>query len=382
MNDSAPLLTVIVPTIERPDTLIATLRTAVDQKSQDFEILVGDNFSQDDTAAVVRSVADPRIRYVNTGRRLSMSDNWNFAIGHAKGQYITIIGDDDGVMPGAIDRLEPFLRSGLEKIYSWPVPFYRWPMDGSPASVTRLSPMLPPRRVNIRKQARFAMRMGTWRHNILPTIYHSAFHRSIPEGMRARTGKVFHTTNPDIFTAFAAPAFSEYALNVGFVVTVAGHSQKSNGGVLSVGRREEALRIIDRHMTEFGPYVLHPSLYPDVPVQVKLIPDAALVAKDLFPDVYGDVPFGYSEMWAWLFRMRWMFRWDMTPLALIRQRCAIRKYHPFSTGIFLSLFLLQTGLNWTRRLWQRKHPTPFDVTTPANIADFVKALAAFQASPL
>jgi hypothetical protein len=51
---------------------------------------------------VVASFKDPRIRYVNTGKHLSMSHNWEFALSHVEKGYVTFVGDDDGLLPGAI----------------------------------------------------------------------------------------------------------------------------------------------------------------------------------------------------------------------------------------------------------------------------------------
>ncbi|RYZ29021.1 MAG: glycosyltransferase, partial [Sphingobacteriales bacterium] len=76
--------TVVVPTRERADTLLHTLRTCVTQNYDNLTILVSDNCSQDTTEEVVRSFNDPRIQYVNTGKRLSMSHNWEFALSQVR----------------------------------------------------------------------------------------------------------------------------------------------------------------------------------------------------------------------------------------------------------------------------------------------------------
>ena len=98
----APKLTVIIPTRERSDTLMHTLRTLVDQDYRDCEFIVSDNHSQDNTKQVVQDFSDPRICYINTGKRVSMSKNWEFALEHARGSFVTYIGDDDGFIPGAL----------------------------------------------------------------------------------------------------------------------------------------------------------------------------------------------------------------------------------------------------------------------------------------
>src|SRR4051812_31364688 len=109
-NSGGPLITIVIPTRERADTLRHTLSTVLSQKSDNFEILVSDNFSSDDTAGIVASMADPRLRYINTGKRMSMVGNWEFAFHQAHGRYLIYLGDDDGMMPGAIQRLETLIR--------------------------------------------------------------------------------------------------------------------------------------------------------------------------------------------------------------------------------------------------------------------------------
>ncbi|WP_348246142.1 glycosyltransferase family 2 protein, partial [Salmonella enterica] len=80
------------------------LKTVTSQGYENLEILVSDNFSDDATEEITRQSNDPRIRYLNTGSRLSMTHNWEFALGHVTGDWVTIVGDDDGLLPGAIDR--------------------------------------------------------------------------------------------------------------------------------------------------------------------------------------------------------------------------------------------------------------------------------------
>ncbi len=98
-------ISVLIPTRERADTLVSSLRTCTSQDEDDLEIIVSDNFSADDTRYVVESFNDSRIRYLNTGKRLGMSQNFEFAMAHAEGDYITILGDDDGLLPGAVGDL-------------------------------------------------------------------------------------------------------------------------------------------------------------------------------------------------------------------------------------------------------------------------------------
>lgn len=73
-------ITVIIPTRERGEVLAHALKTVLAQDYGDLHVLVSDNASTDGTRDIVHGSDDPRIRYVNTGKRLSMSRNWEFAL--------------------------------------------------------------------------------------------------------------------------------------------------------------------------------------------------------------------------------------------------------------------------------------------------------------
>src|SRR5260221_11421836 len=101
--ESEKLLSIVIPTRERAETLGFTLRTALAQTTNNYEVIVSDNFSQDNTKSVVAKAADHRVRYVNTERRMSMCDNWEIALDHSRGKYIIFIVDEDAIMPDALD---------------------------------------------------------------------------------------------------------------------------------------------------------------------------------------------------------------------------------------------------------------------------------------
>ena len=294
------LMSIVIPTRERADTLVYTLASALDQRSTDFEVIVSDNFSADQTRAVVAAVDDPRVRYFNTGERLSMCGNYEFALKQCRGEYVIYIGDDDAVIPGALDLLLDKLRRLPEPvIHMWPLHVYDWPVGQKKASVAFLAPRVEPREVDLKAKGRFAVEMGGWKYYELPSPYHAAIPLRILTAIRERTGRVFHSTQPDVFTAMAIPAFADRAINLGQAITMNGRSARSNG----LGFVESAAkRNIDRFLAEYGEYRFHPTLFPETAGAANMIPDAVLMARDMFPELYGDVKFGYSAMWAYVCR--------------------------------------------------------------------------------
>ncbi|MGA2052465.1 MAG: glycosyltransferase [Opitutales bacterium] len=106
----SPTLTVAIPTRERADLLAFALRTVLRQPSPRLTILVSDNASRDGTAALVRGVRDPRVRYINTGERLSMSHHYDFVLRHIDTDYVLYLGDDDGLLPQATTRIQQLIE--------------------------------------------------------------------------------------------------------------------------------------------------------------------------------------------------------------------------------------------------------------------------------
>src|ERR1700704_4895381 len=124
---SKPSISIVIPTRERCHTLGATIQTCLDQDYDDCEIIVSDNFSQDETRTVVAAFRDSRMRYINTERRLSMSHNWEFALNHVRSDYVTYVGDDDALLPGALPALASIIQDTNTSAITWKWASYFWP---------------------------------------------------------------------------------------------------------------------------------------------------------------------------------------------------------------------------------------------------------------
>ncbi len=75
-----PRFSVIMPTRNRAALLQFALQSASEQIYEDYEIVVSDNRSDDNTKQLVESFNSNRIRYAQTPDALSMPDSWEFAV--------------------------------------------------------------------------------------------------------------------------------------------------------------------------------------------------------------------------------------------------------------------------------------------------------------
>lgn len=114
-----PKVSIVMPTRNRAHLLKTALASALRQTYEDVEIVVSDNYSSDNTKAVVESFDSPKVRYVRTTKPLAMPDSWNFALSNAYGEYITYLTDDSYLFPDAIKRALSEMNRFNEKIIVW-----------------------------------------------------------------------------------------------------------------------------------------------------------------------------------------------------------------------------------------------------------------------
>jgi len=100
----APKVTVCLPTYNRAGLMSRCLDSILAQTLTDFEVIVSDNCSTDDTPRVVGARRDPRLRYVRNPVNIGVFPNMNQCLDLARGQYICILHDDDLYEPRFLER--------------------------------------------------------------------------------------------------------------------------------------------------------------------------------------------------------------------------------------------------------------------------------------
>lgn len=118
-----PLVSVCVPTFNRAHYLPQCLESILGQTFGDFELIVQDNASTDETPNVVTQCRDPRVRYYRNDRNLGQIPNINCGIAHATGDYVSVCHDDDvyasTMLQRQVDTLARYPRVGLVHTAVW-----------------------------------------------------------------------------------------------------------------------------------------------------------------------------------------------------------------------------------------------------------------------
>jgi glycosyltransferase involved in cell wall biosynthesis len=100
----SPRVSVVIPTKNRANFLDLAIRSVVNQTFKDFEILIVDAASSDDTEGVVRKFRDERIRYIYQQVDRGVSASRNTGIEQSSGNYVGFLDDDDIWMPNKLEK--------------------------------------------------------------------------------------------------------------------------------------------------------------------------------------------------------------------------------------------------------------------------------------
>ncbi|MEP6939681.1 MAG: glycosyltransferase [Rudaea sp.] len=88
-------MSICIPAYKGAEVLGATIDSVLVQTFTDFELIVIDDNSPDETAALVGRYSDPRIRYLRNACNLGPQGNWNRCLEEARGTYFKLLPQDD-----------------------------------------------------------------------------------------------------------------------------------------------------------------------------------------------------------------------------------------------------------------------------------------------
>jgi glycosyltransferase involved in cell wall biosynthesis len=98
-----PTVSVIIPTYNRAFMLKEAIQSVLDQTYSDYEVIVVDDGSTDNTREVVNALSDKRVRYVFQENR-ERSAARNHALSLARGRYIAFLDSDDLFLPTKLEK--------------------------------------------------------------------------------------------------------------------------------------------------------------------------------------------------------------------------------------------------------------------------------------
>ena len=109
-------VSVIIPTHNRADLLEKAVQSILDQTFTDFEILVCDDASTDNTPEVIERFKDERILYTRYETNRGVIEVRNNAVTNSRGEYIAFLDDDDEWFPTKLEKQVALLDGSPDKL--------------------------------------------------------------------------------------------------------------------------------------------------------------------------------------------------------------------------------------------------------------------------
>jgi glycosyltransferase involved in cell wall biosynthesis len=107
---SRPLVSVLLPAFNAERYVGLAIESVLAQTEPDWELVVGENASRDQTLAVVQRYRDGRLRLLRQPHTVSMAENWRAVLQAAQGEFACLIGADDIFQSGHLARKLDLLR--------------------------------------------------------------------------------------------------------------------------------------------------------------------------------------------------------------------------------------------------------------------------------
>lgn len=118
-NSEQPLVSVIMPTYNHAKFIGKAIDSVLNQTYKDLELIIVDNYSEDDTEEIVASYKDDRIIYLKFRNNGIIAASRNHGIKHSHGEYIAFLDSDDLWMSEKLEKQVPwFDDSEVGLVYS------------------------------------------------------------------------------------------------------------------------------------------------------------------------------------------------------------------------------------------------------------------------
>lgn len=284
-----PKFTVIIPQKDRGEYIGSTLRTCMIQDYPNFEVIVSDDCSEDNSVEVIKALAerDHRIKLFAHEKHLGMRDNFEFALNQVTSGYVMALGGDDGLAPGCIWRMYEIIKETGRQLLAWAPATFCYPSESGGHSIFYLNRKKGDG-IKILKSTDFLNKITrTFNYQIdeCPMFYMKGVaSMELVNRVKSRTkdGSFYYCPTPDGFSGVVLAGEVEDYAYVDEPLTIVGASPKSQGKNYT-RTDEKSRKEAEQFFNDNVRRTMHEQLasQPYSPLQTIMTADYLLTARDL-----------------------------------------------------------------------------------------------------
>lgn len=277
-NSSSPLLSIVIPTKNRYHTLNEVVQAIVNMPDPDFEVIVQDcSDGIDDFELIAKKFSDPRVRFYKSPSNISMTENWNHAFHHIRGEYVIYIGDDDLVGSNIMDVARWAHANDIDAVsgtisgtaYFWPD--YPISSESKTLKIKRCQGAIE--HLNSLQEATIgSFGIGTENFGRLPQVYHGLVKVTSLRKMPNLSGNYFDGIAPDYYASYALALTVKKFCLIDYSFTIVGASKNSN-----TARSAVQNLVIYQHWNEYD-LKSWPEFIPLIKINYTLIAESMVKA--------------------------------------------------------------------------------------------------------
>lgn len=234
INKVQPLLSILIPTKNRILFAKSALTSILGISDSRLELVIQDNSDSNEFKKwITANVNDTRLVYNHTTTPLSFVENFSESIRLASGEYLCIIGDDDGINPEILYAAEWLKRENIDCLSTRITANFVWGDANVPTTIftnvtggvlTISKSIEYIREADPQKELESFVKDGAINYLDfnLPKLYHGIVSRTCLEKVKSKTGSYLGGLSPDIFASISIACIANKLYVTNYPLTISG----------------------------------------------------------------------------------------------------------------------------------------------------------------
>lgn len=231
------LLSIAVPTKDRYEYLKPLITLIKSFNSDHIELIIQDNTNNNvEIAEYIKRHNYKHLRYFHTPEQISVSQNCDLAVLNSTGEYVCLLGDDDGVSGHIVSAVKWMKRNEID-VLKTAFNTYKWP-SFSFSRIAKLAGVLMTSfydrksyEINPSTQLIKMLKTGGSKFRYLPKLYHGIAKRSTLDKIYEIGNTYFPGASPDVANAVALSFVTNKFVFLNFPVIIPGNGNRTGGDV-------------------------------------------------------------------------------------------------------------------------------------------------------